>query len=45
MFQFDSPGYSSGYCFYAVINAGTKKVLNFTVATKDMVSYSAQMGK
>jgi hypothetical protein len=44
-FQFDSPGFSAGYCFYAVIHAETKKVLAFTVTTKDMVSYSALMGK
>jgi hypothetical protein len=43
-FQFDTPGFSAAYCFYAVIQAETKKVLAFVVTTKDMVSYSAQMG-
>jgi hypothetical protein len=42
--QFDSAGFSAGYCFYAIIQAETKKVIAFTVATKDMVSYSAMMG-
>jgi hypothetical protein len=44
MFQFDSAGFSAGYCFYTVIDAVTKKVVNFTVTTKDMVPYSALMG-
>jgi hypothetical protein len=43
-FQFDSAGFSAGYCFYAIIQVETKKVIAFTVATKDMVSYSALMG-
>ena len=44
-FQFDNAGFSGGYGFYAVIHTETKKVLNFIVTTKEMVSYSAQMGK
>ena len=43
-FQFDSPGFSAGFCFYTIIQVETKRVIAFTVATKDMVAYSAQMG-
>jgi len=44
-FKFDSAGFSAGYCFYSIIQAGTKKVLAFTVCTKDMAPYSAKMGR
>ena len=41
--QFDSRGFNAKYCFYTIIQAGTKKVLAFTVCTKDMVPFSVMM--
>jgi hypothetical protein len=43
--QFDSRGFNAKYCFYTIIQTGTKKVLAFTVCTKDMVPFSAMMGE
>ncbi len=41
--QFDSPGFSASYCFYSIVEAGTKKLLDFYVAEKSMTEYSSKM--
>ncbi len=41
--QFDSPGFSAYYLFYSVMTADGR-VVDFYVATKDMVTASTFMG-
>jgi hypothetical protein len=41
--QFDSPGFSARYCFYTVVEATSKLVLDFYVAEKTQVEYSSKM--
>jgi hypothetical protein len=41
--QFDSPGFSARFCFYSIIEATSKLVLDFYIAEKTQVEYSAKM--
>lgn len=41
--QFDSPGFSARYCFYTIVEATSKLVLDFYVAEKTQVEYSGKM--
>jgi hypothetical protein len=41
--QYDSPGFSASYCFYSIVESGSKQVLDFYVAEKTMTEYSAKM--
>lgn len=41
--QYDSPGFSASYCFYSIVEAESKQVLDFYVAEKTMTEYSAKM--
>ncbi len=36
-------GFSARYCFYAVVDAGTKKIVEIYVAEKTMAEYSAKL--
>jgi hypothetical protein len=42
--QFDSPGYSAQYCFYSLMDS-RGLVISFYVASKQMVTYSSNMGR
>jgi hypothetical protein len=41
--QYDSPGFSASYCFYSMVETGSKKIIDFYVAEKSMTEYSAKM--
>jgi hypothetical protein len=41
--QYDSPGFSAAYCFYSIVEAKTKKIIDFFVAEKSMAEYSAKL--
>lgn len=41
--QYDSPGFSAAYCFYSVVEAKTKMIVDFFVAEKSMAEYSAKL--
>jgi hypothetical protein len=41
--QFDSPGFSAAYCFYSIVEAKTKMIIDFFVAEKTMAEYSAKL--
>jgi hypothetical protein len=41
--QYDSPGFSASYCFYSIVEAKTKLILDFFVAEKSMAEYSAKL--
>jgi hypothetical protein len=43
LFQFDSPGFCAAYCFYSLMDEAGM-VVDYYVATKDMVPYSSLMG-
>jgi hypothetical protein len=36
-------GFSARYCFYAIVDAVTKKIVDFYVAEKQMAEYSAKL--
>lgn len=38
-----TPGFSASYCFFTVVEAKTKKILDFYVAEKSMAEYSAKL--
>ncbi len=41
--QFDSPGFSATFCFYSIVEAKTKMIIDFFVAEKTMAEYSAKL--
>jgi hypothetical protein len=36
--QFDSPGFTARYCFYTIVEATSKRVVDFYVAEKTQVN-------
>jgi hypothetical protein len=41
--QYDSAGFSANFCFYSLVEAKTRLLLDFYVAEKTMAEYSAKM--